>query len=71
MDFKLIAPRKIGTTGLTQVLLNRGFTEKDIKHFLNTTDEDILDPEAIANIREGAKILIKHIQNNSLLLQFY
>ena len=41
MDFKLIAPRKVGTTGLTQVLLNRGFSEKEIGHFLNTTDEDM------------------------------
>ena len=65
MDFKLIAPRKVGTTGLTQVLLNRGFSEKEIGHFLNTTDEDIIDPSSIDNIREGAKMLVKHIQNNS------
>lgn len=65
MDFKLIAPRQIGATGLTQVLLNRGFDEKQIKHFLNTTDDDILDPGLIMNMRDGAKMLIKHIHNCS------
>ena len=61
MNFKLIAPRKAGTTGLVQVLLNRGFTEKEIKHLLNTSDEDIIDPASIMNIADGAKMLVKHI----------
>lgn len=65
MDFKLIAPRKIGSTGLIQVLLNRGFTEEGIKHYLNTSDKDIIDPSTIMNINEGAKMLAKHIAAQS------
>lgn len=35
----------------------------EINHYLNTTDDDILSNELIANIKEGAKMLISHIAN--------
>jgi single-stranded-DNA-specific exonuclease len=41
-----------------------------VRHYLNTTDEDILSPETITNIVEGAKMLIYHInQGDKIFLQ--
>ena len=70
MEYKLKAARK-NCTALEQIFYNRGFNNiKDIQHYLNTTDEDIIDPKVIANIEEGAKMLISHIsQNHDALLQ--
>lgn len=50
------------------MLTNRGFKISDIEHYLHTTDNDILPPENIINIKEGAKLLISHINNNSNVL---
>lgn len=50
------------------MLTNRGFKISDIEHYLHTTDDDILPPEDIINIKEGAKLLISHINNNSNIL---
>ena len=61
MNYQLIAPRLPNTSAIEQVLLNRGIKSQDIIHYLNTTDEDILDPSTIMNIEEGAKMLIRHI----------
>ena len=42
----------------------------DISHYLNTTDDDILDPSTIKNIKAGAEMLIKHLaKNNDILIQ--
>lgn len=42
----------------------------DISHYLNTTDNDILDPSTIKNIKAGAQMLIKHIvANHDILIQ--
>ena len=61
MNYQLIAPRLPNTSAIDQVLLNRGIKSQDIIHYLNTTDEDILDPSTIMNIEQGAKMLIRHI----------
>ena len=61
MNYQLIAPRLPNTSAIEQVLLNRGIKSQDIIHYLNTTDEDILDPATIANMDAGAKMLIRHI----------
>ena len=37
---------------------------EDIYHYLNTTEDDILDPSSIKNMEEGVKLLIKHISND-------
>ena len=52
-------------TMIEQVLVNRGFYKEDIQHFLNVNETDVLDPLLIANIEEGAKLLIKHIKAGS------
>lgn len=46
---------------IERVLVNRGIKLTDIQHYLNTTDEDILTPGRIDNIRNGVSMLIKHI----------
>ena len=70
MNYQLIAPRLPNTSAIEQVLLNRGIKSSDIIHYLNTTDEDILDPKTIANIEIGAKMLIRHIsQEDKIFIQ--
>lgn len=46
------------------VLTNRGIDLENIQHYLTTSAEDILPSDKIINMREGAKMLVKHIQNN-------
>ena len=57
-----------GMTAIEKVLYNRGIT--DFQHYLNTTDNDILNPELIERIDDGIKMLISHIsQNDKVLIQ--
>ena len=52
------------------MLLNRGISSQDILHYLNTTDDDILQPILIDNIIKGVKILIWHIsQGHKIFIQ--
>ena len=73
MEYQLIVPRiplKDVMTAVEQVLANRGISPENVDHYLNTTDEDILNPALIMNIDEGVKILIKHIaQGDKVLIQ--
>ena len=72
MEYQLIAPRipLKNLTAVERVLTNRGIALAEIEHYLHTTDEDILDPKLISNMREGAEMLIKHIaQNDDILVQ--
>ena len=49
-------------------MVNRGFELHNITHYLNTDDTDILSPELIANIRDGARMLVDHISQNDKVL---
>lgn len=71
MEYQLITENQNKElTAVQQVLCNRGIDILDIEHYLNTTDEDILNPLLIDNIKEGAQLLIKHIfQNSKVLIQ--
>lgn len=65
MEYKVIAPRQDGTSLLEQILLNRGFKNReDILHFLSTDENDILDPLLLDHMVEGAQLLITHIAQN-------
>lgn len=66
MEYHLKAPMIPGYSPIEQILNNRGI--KDIYHYLHTTDNDILDPSIIMNIKNGAIMLISHIQNNDNIL---
>lgn len=73
MEYQLIAPQfppnKV-LSAVEQVLANRGIKPENVEHYLNTTDKDIVDPLLIKNIKEGAKMLIKHVsQNDKVLVQ--
>ena len=73
MEYQLIVPSiplKNVATAVEQVLANRGIAPENVEHYLNTTDDDILDPKIIMNIEEGVRILIKHIaQGDKVLIQ--
>ena len=70
MDYQLRAPRIPQYSSVEQVLVNRGIKFEDIPHYLNTTDIDILNPNLIAHIKDGAKMLVQHIsQNDKIFIQ--
>ena len=73
MEYQLIMPRiplKNATTAVEQVLANRGISPENVEHYLHTTDADILNPNMIMNMREGAVMLVTHIsQNDKVLVQ--
>lgn len=48
---------------LVSILHSRGI--KDVKHYLNVTDADILDPLLLDNMDVGAKLLLKHVANKT------
>lgn len=50
MNYQLIAPRVPSMSMVEQVLTNRGISLTDVKHYLHTSDEDILDPSTIERI---------------------
>ena len=68
MEYKLISEKKDNLSVIQQVLINRGIALKDIDHYLNTTENDNLDPSLIERIKDGVMILIKHINNNDKIL---
>lgn len=70
MEYQLIAPNNPNYTSVEQVLVNRGIPYEKIEHYLNTTENDILNPLLIKNIEDGVKMLISHIaQNDKVYLQ--
>ena len=70
MNYQLLAERQPYLTPIEQVLVNRGINLQDVRHYLNTSDEDILDPIYLDNMEEGAKMLILHIsQGDKIWIQ--
>jgi single-stranded-DNA-specific exonuclease len=70
----LIVPDKkyynYNLSAVERVLTNRGIELSDIPHYLNTTNSDILPPSSITNMKEGAKMLMKHTSaNNPIFIQ--
>lgn len=43
-------------------MLNRGFQPEEIQRYLNPTEDDILDPFLLDNVRKGIAVLIQHIK---------
>ena len=68
MKYELIQERNKQLSLLLQVLTNRGIKLQDIPHYLNTTDDDIIEPATIDRIENGAKMLVKHIAQNDKVL---
>lgn len=65
LEYQLIKPINETYSVLEQIFTNRDFDLKDIEHYLNTTDNDILPPTSIMNINLGAKLLIQNIYNKN------
>lgn len=72
MEYKLIKNNIKNPGGLLQILFNRGFkSTADINHYLNTTNNDILNPLLLDNMREGAQMLMRHVFNNDRTLLWF
>lgn len=69
LEYQLIAPINPDYSVLEQVLTNRGINYEEIPHYLNTTKEDVLPPELILNIKEGAQLLAKHLLKGRIYIQ--
>ena len=72
MNIKLINEENTqGLSPIETVLVNRGIKREDIPHFLNTTDNDIINPLHLKNMEKGVKMLVQHLMNNDkILIQF-
>lgn len=66
MRYELIS-KQTELTMIEQVLLNRGIKRENIQHFLNLSDADVIAPSRVANIETGVKMLLRHINENSLV----
>lgn len=66
MKYKLIAPVNDEYSAIEQILVNRGIKIEDIKHYLNTTDEDINEPEAfgVEALKAAARMVVSCIKEN-------
>lgn len=65
MKYKLIKPINPNYSVVEQILTNRGIKYEQIKHYLNTTDEDINEPELLGEdkLKTAAGILINTVRN--------
>ena len=70
MKYKLIAPVKPEYSTIEQVLTNRGIPHDEIKHYLNTTDEDINSYTLFGEdkLKAAAAALISCIQRDQRAL---
>lgn len=62
MNYQLIGPEVPKVPPVEQVFINRGLQPKDLYHYKTTTEQDLIDPVTIQNIKRGVTLLIKHIQ---------
>ena len=69
MEYELIKPViKTPLSPIEQVLTNRGIGLAEVKQYLHTTDDDILDYHLIDNMEQGAIMLASHIKNEDDIL---
>ena len=66
MKYRLIKPVNENYCTIEQILTNRGIKHEDIKHYLNTTDDDINSPLLFGEerLKRAAVTLINTIKNN-------
>ena len=70
MNYQLLSQRQPQLSPIEQVLVNRGIALQDLRHYLNTSDSDILPPALLANVHAGAQMLIRHIsQGDKMWIQ--
>ena len=64
MEYQLLTPSIPAQKDITPVELvfaNRGMFTSDIDHYLHTTKEDVLNPELLDNMAQGAKMFVQHL----------
>ena len=64
MEYQLLTPSipiQKDARSVERVFANRGIFPSDINHYLHTTREDVLDPELLDNIAQGAKMFVQHL----------
>ena len=66
MRYNVLSDNNISTNFTQQVLKNRGIAEKDLAHYMNTTDNDINEPEGFGEekLRAAAAFLVRTISEN-------
>ena len=66
MKFQLINPVLSNETIEERILLNRGIKKNQIQHYLNTTDQDINNPEAFGEklLKNAVALVIQTVQSN-------
>ena len=66
MKYELIKPINPQYSAIEQILTNRGINVEQINHYLNTTDEDINQPEAFGEelLKTAAALVIQTIHAN-------
>lgn len=64
MKYELINEIKYSSP-LTQIFINRGFKEEDIDRYINISEKELLNPNLLDNIVEGAKLIVSHLLNGS------
>lgn len=57
-------------TPIQTIFKNRGmgYSPEEIKHYIDPTEDDLYDVKSIEHIKEGAAMLMSHIQNNDKVL---
>lgn len=70
MKYKLIKEVNPNYSAIEQILTNRGIKYEDIKHYLNTTDEDINSPLCFGEekLKKAAATLIRIISEDKEML---
>ena len=72
MEYQLKKPLFLPTedkeySAVERVFMNRGMSPESVQHYLNVTEQDLLNPELLAHIKDGAKVLMKHIAANDII----
>lgn len=67
MKFELITTNPVGDV-VSQLLVNRGIPEKEVAHYLRTTDADLYSPNLLQNIEKGYDMLMWHLSNDGKIL---
>lgn len=62
MTYNLIKPINNSYSPKEQILTNRGIPINKINNYLNASEKDVHNPILLDNMRQGAQMLIQHIQ---------
>ena len=51
-------------TAVERIFMNRGMSPEKVQHYLEVNEKDLLNPELLNHMKDGAKILMQHIAAN-------